>query len=50
MLLCVGLLWLAAMGTEFLSSPLQIGIRRTKAASFTPTSPAWDKDDLTPSV
>lgn len=48
-LLCVGLLWLVVMGTEFLSLPLWIRTRRIKPPSFTSTSPAWNKGDLTPS-
>lgn len=33
---CVGLLWVVAMGTEFLSPHLQIGTRRIKPSSFFP--------------
>lgn len=49
-LLSVGLLCPTALGTQFLTFHLQMGARRIKPSPFSPTSSAWDKDSLTPSV
>ena len=38
-LLCVGLLWLGAIGTEFVSSPLQVGTRRICVFFLSPPPP-----------